>query len=223
MSVKVAMLPGGSRTLFEPIAIFGGGMRNASSHQILADRRGLLFAAAAALTVSSVGPAFGKPEWLVTAEEIATAQKVLHGSSGTPADDKPGLARQALDAPRGNDTEAAKQQLQGSPSADKDARPSAPSILFVKPVQDAKVPGPVDFEVRFTPVSPARIEPSSVKVIYSGLFDITNRIREFGGRIDADGIVLSKAPLKPDTYRVAIAVTDSAGRSARQAVQFTVL
>lgn len=221
MSAKVAMLSGGSQILFEPIAIFGGGMRNASSRQILADRRGLLFAAAAALTVSSVGPAFGRAEWLVTAEEIATAKKILQGSSGTPADDKSGPATQALDTPRGND--AARQQSQGSLSADKDARPSAPAILFVKPVQDARVPGPVDFEVRFIPVSPARIEPSSVKVIYSGLFDITDRIREFGGRIDADGIVLSKAPLKPDTYRVAIAVTDNTGRSARQTVQFTVL
>jgi hypothetical protein len=198
-------------------------MSNAGSHQILAHRRSLLFAAAAALTVSSVGPAFGKPEWLVTAEEIATAKKVLQGSSGTPGDDKPGLARQALDAPRGNDTEAEKQQLQGALSADKDTKPSAPSILFVKPVQNDKVRGPVDFEVRFIPVSPARIEPSSVKVIYSGLFDITNRIREFGGRIDADGIVLFRAPLRPDTYRVAIAVADSTGRSARQTVQFTVL
>lgn len=198
-------------------------MRNADSHRTIADRRGLLFAAAAALTASSIGAAFGKSGWLVTAEEIATAKRISQGSSGTPADDKPGLARQAMDPPRSTDTEAAKQPPQGSLAADKDAKPSAPAIQFVKPVQDSKVPGPVDFEVRFTPVAPARIEPSSVKVIYSGLFDITDRIREFGGKIDANGIVLSKAPLKPDTYRVAIAVTDSAGRSARQTVQFTVL
>lgn len=175
------------------------------------------------MTASSMGAAFGKPEWLVTAEEIATAKRISQGSSGTLADKKPGLARQTMDPPGANDTEAARQQSQGSLAADKDTKPSAPSIQFVKPVQNSKVPGPVDFEVRFMPAAPARIEPSSVKVIYSGLFDITDRIREFGGKIDANGIVLSKAPLKPDTYRVAIAVTDSAGRSARQTVQFTVL
>jgi hypothetical protein len=198
-------------------------MRNTGSHRILADRRGLLFAAASALTVSSIGPAFGKSEWLITAEEIEAAKKLLQASSGTLADDKAEIAKKALDAPNANSTEAAKRQSQGSPGADKDAKPSTPAIVFIKPAQSGKVPAPVDFEVRFIPVAPARIELSSVKVIYSGLVDITNRIREFGGKIDANGIVLSKAPLKPDVYRVAVAVTDSAGKSARQTVQFTVL
>ena len=197
-------------------------MRNADTHRNFAGRRGLLFAASA-LTVSSKGPAFAKSDWLITAEEIEAANRVMQASSGKAADDKAEISNKALDAPNASDMEASRRQSQGSPGADKDIKAGAPAILFVTPAQDAKVPGPVDFEVRFIAVAPARIELSSIKVIYSGLFDITNRIREFGGKIDASGIVLSKAPLKPDAYRVAVAVTDSAGRSARQTVQFTVL
>jgi len=198
-------------------------LRNVGAHRLLVDRRELLFAAVSALTVSSAGKAFGKSEWLITADEIEAAKRLREAPSSTQADDKAEIERQALDAPNAGDREAAGRQSHGAPGTDKNAKSSAPAILFLKPAQSGKVPAPVDFEVRFIPVAPARIEPSSVKVIYSGLFDITDRIREFGGKIDAHGIALSKAPLKPDVYRVAVVVADSAGNSARQTVQFTVL
>jgi hypothetical protein len=200
-------------------------MWNRSTCRVSAERRGLLLAAASALTLPFSLPAFGRAEWLITADEIEAARKVLHGSSSAPDADE--IAKKALlgspNAAELNEIEAAKKASQGSPTAAKDAKPSAPSISILKPVENGQILAPVDFDIRFVPVPPAHIDPSSIKVIYSGLFDITNRIREFGGKVDASGIVLSKAPLKPDVYRVTVAVADSAGRMARQAVRFTVI
>jgi hypothetical protein len=202
-------------------------MRKGSACRVSAERRGLLFAAASALTLSFSLPAFGRAEWLITADEIEAAKKVLHRFSSAPDADEIEAAKKALHGSQstgeGNEIEAARKASQGSPSAAMDAKPSAPSISILKPVESGQIIAPVDFDVRFAPVPPAHIDPSSIKVIYSGLFDITNRIREFGGKVDASGILLSKAPLKPDVYRVTVAVADSAGRMARQAVRFTVI
>jgi hypothetical protein len=180
-------------------------MRSGISHRLLTQRRELLLAAASALTVSFSIPAAGKAEWLITADEIEAVRKALHRSPSKESDE----------------TEATRSTLQGAPSSD--AKPSGPSVLVLKPAENGQIKSPVDFDIRFVPVPPASINPSSVKIIYSGLFDITDRIRDYGGKIDAAGIVLAKAPLKPDSYRVTISVTDSAGRTTRQAVRFTVL
>ena len=196
-------------------------MRSGIGHRLLTQRRELLLAAASALTVSFSIPAVGKAEWLITADEIEAARKALHRFPSAVDGGGSEPARKALR--ESNEDEATKRTLQGAPSSAEDAKLSGPSVLVLKPAENGQIKSPVDFDIRFVPVAPAFINPSSIKIIYSGLFDITDRIREFGGKIDAAGILLSKAPLKPDAYRVTIAVTDSAGRTTRRAVRFTVL
>jgi hypothetical protein len=195
-------------------------MYSGSSHRLLAQRRDLLLAASA-LTLSFSVPALGKAEWLITADEIEAARKALHQSQSAVDGDESEVPRKALQ--QSDEIGPTKKTLQGAPSSAEDAKPSGPSVLVLKPIENGQIKSPVDFDIRFVPVAPASINPSSIKIIYSGLFDITDRIREYGGKIDAAGIVLSKAPLKPDAYRVTIAVTDSAGRTTRRAVRFTVL
>lgn len=201
-------------------------MRSGISHRLLTQRRELLLAAASALTVSFSIPALGKAEWLITADEIDAARKALHRSPSAVDGDESEAARKVLREPSSaaedDEIAATRKSLQGAPSSAEDAKPSGPSVLVLKPAENGQIKSPVDFDIRFVPVAPASINPSSVKIIYSGLFDITDRIRQYGGKIDAGGILLSKAPLKPDSYRVTIAVTDSAGRTTRQAVRFTV-
>ncbi len=209
-----ALSPGGDTVIYR-----------GSSHRLLAQRRELLLAAASALTLSFSVPALGKAEWLITADEIEAAKKALQRSpSAVDGDDSEPLRKafgESSSVTEPNEIAAAKKQ--GAPSSAEDGKLSGPSVLVFKPAESGQVVSPVDFDIRFVPVPPASINPSSVKIIYSGLFDITDRIREFGGKIDAAGIVLSKAPLKPDAYRVTIAVTDSVGRTTRRAVRFTVL
>lgn len=197
-------------------------MSNGSSHRLLAQRRDLLLTAASALTLSFSIPALGRAEWLIRESEIEAARKTLQRSPSAVDGDESEAARKALRESSGAAKADEIEKLRAPNSAD-DGKHSGPSVLVYKPVESGQIKSPVDFDIRFVPVPPASINPSSVKIIYSGLFDITDRIREFGGKIDASGIVLSKAPLKPDAYRVTIAVTDSAGRTTRQAVRFTVL
>lgn len=197
-------------------------MSNGSSHRLLAQRRELLLTAASALTLSFSVPALGRAEWLITANEIEAARKALQRSPSAVDGDDSEAATKALREPS-SAAEANEIEKLRAPSSAEDSKHSGPSVLVYKPVESGQIKSPVDFDIRFVAVPPASINPSSVKIIYSGLFDITDRIREFGGKIDASGIVLSKAPLKPDAYRVTIAVTDSAGRTTRQAVRFTVL
>lgn len=99
----------------------------------------------------------------------------------------------------------------------------APAINILMPSEGGRIVAPVDFDVRFVPVPPSQIDPTSVKIIYSGWLDITKRIREFGGQVDVNGIALSKAPLKPDNYSVTIVVGDNTGRTRRRTVRFSVV
>jgi len=119
--------------------------------------------------------------------------------------------------------EAARKNQTYGAAPSEDDRSGAPAISILLPGEGGRILSPVDFDVRFVPVPPTQIDPASIKIIYSGWLDITGRIREFGGLVDARGISLSKAPLKPDTYGVTIVVADNSRRAARRTVRFTVV
>ena len=110
----------------------------------------------------------------------------------------------------------------GAPDKPEGPSSGAPAIVINKPTEGGSIRAPVDFDVRFAPVSPAQIDVGSIRILYSNWLDITSRIREHGGRIDAQGIFLANAPLKPDTYKVTIVVADTTRRTTRRAVMFTV-
>ncbi len=104
-----------------------------------------------------------------------------------------------------------------------DSKGDDPIVEILAPGQNQRIVSPVDFNVRFSTRPPASIVPSSVRILYGSLgINITRRIVDYGGRITAEGITLTKAPLERDTYRITVEVANSDRRVARKTVRFRV-
>jgi hypothetical protein len=100
----------------------------------------------------------------------------------------------------------------------------APTITVVKPDRSAPIQPPVDIELRFTPAAGASVNIASLKIMYGFLkLDITRRILDAPGvQVSATGLKASGASLPSGNHKLVIEVADSLGRTARQALEFTV-
>jgi hypothetical protein len=86
-----------------------------------------------------------------------------------------------------------------------------PAIKLASPEADTPVAAPFDFKVNFEARGDAKIDPSSVKVVYmkSPFVDLTPRLKS---AISANGIDFAKADVPPGTHTIRVTVKDSEGR-----------
>ena len=86
-----------------------------------------------------------------------------------------------------------------------------PAIKLASPEADTPVTAPFDFKVDFEARGDAKIDPSSVRVVYmkSPFVDLTPRLKS---AISANGIDFAKADVPPGTHTIRVTVKDSEGR-----------
>lgn len=96
-----------------------------------------------------------------------------------------------------------------------------PAIKLASPEADTPVATPFDFKVNFEPRGDAKIDPSSVKVVYmrSPFVDLTPRLKS---AISANGIDLTKADVPPGTHTIRVTVKDSEGRETNSVLNLVV-
>jgi hypothetical protein len=96
-----------------------------------------------------------------------------------------------------------------------------PAIKLTSPEADTPVAAPFDFKVNFEPRGDAKIDPTSVKVVYmkSPFVDLTPRLKS---AISASGIDFLKADVPPGTHTIRVTVKDSEGRETNSVVNLVV-
>lgn len=96
-----------------------------------------------------------------------------------------------------------------------------PAVKLESPEADTPVVAPFEFKVNFEARGDAKIDPSSVKVIYmkSPFVDLTPRLKN---AISAYGIDFSKADVPPGTHAIRITVKDTDGRETNSVVNLVV-
>ena len=96
-----------------------------------------------------------------------------------------------------------------------------PAIKLASPEADTPVASPFDFKVNFEPRGDAKIDPSSVKVVYmkSPFVDLTPRLKSV---ISANGIDFAKADVPPGTHTIRVTVKDSEGRETNSVLNLVV-
>jgi len=96
-----------------------------------------------------------------------------------------------------------------------------PAVKLGSPEADTPVISPFDFRVLFEARGDAKIDPTSVKVIYlkSPFVDLTPRLKN---AISANGIDFSKAAVPPGTHLIRISVKDSDGRETNSVLTLVV-
>ena len=96
-----------------------------------------------------------------------------------------------------------------------------PTIKLASPEADTPVAAPFDFKVNFEPRGDAKIDPTSVKVVYmkSPFVDLTPRLKS---AISASGIDFAKAEVPPGTHTIRVTVKDSEGRETNSVVNLVV-
>ena len=96
-----------------------------------------------------------------------------------------------------------------------------PAVKLESPQADTPVVAPFDFKVQFEARGDAKIDPSSVKVVYmkSPFVDLTPRLKNV---ISANGIDFAKADVPPGTHTLRITVKDSDGRETNSVVNLVV-
>ena len=96
-----------------------------------------------------------------------------------------------------------------------------PAVKLTSPEADTPVAAPFDLKVNFEPRGDAKIDPSSVKVVYmkSPFVDLTPRLKS---AITPTGINFSKAEVPPGTHTIRITVKDMDGRETNQVVTIVV-
>jgi hypothetical protein len=96
-----------------------------------------------------------------------------------------------------------------------------PAVKLASPEADTPVAAPFDFKVNFEPRGDAKIDQSSVKVIYmkSPFVDLTPRLKS---AISANGIDFAKADVPPGTHTMRITVKDSEGRETNSVINLVV-
>jgi hypothetical protein len=97
-----------------------------------------------------------------------------------------------------------------------------PLIEIVTPDATTPVHAPVDITVRFEPGPGSRIVLDSLHIRYGIIgLDVTDRIRQ-AARVTEQGIEASGASLPAGSHSMSIEISDSAGRTTRQAFRFRV-
>ena len=96
-----------------------------------------------------------------------------------------------------------------------------PGVKLASPEADTPVAAPFDFKVNFEPRGDAKIDPSSVKVVYmkSPFVDLTPRLK---GAITANGIDFAKADVPPGTHTIRVTVKDTEGRETNSVMNLVV-
>ena len=96
-----------------------------------------------------------------------------------------------------------------------------PAIKLSSPEADTPVMTPFDFRVSFEPRGDAKIDPSTVKVVYmkSPFVDLTPRLKS---AISANGIDFAKADVPPGTHTLRITVKDTDGRETNSVINLVV-
>ena len=96
-----------------------------------------------------------------------------------------------------------------------------PGIKLASPEADTPVAAPFDFKVNFEPRGDAKIDPSSVKVVYmkSPFVDLTPRLKS---AISANGIDFAKADVPPGTHTIRVTVKDTEGRETNTVLNLVV-
>lgn len=96
-----------------------------------------------------------------------------------------------------------------------------PAVKLESPEADTPVAAPFEFKVNFEARGDAKIDPSSVKVVYmkSPFVDLTPRLKN---AISANGIDFAKADVPPGTHTLRITVKDSEGRETNSVVNLIV-
>lgn len=96
-----------------------------------------------------------------------------------------------------------------------------PAVKLTSPEADTPVMSPFDFKVTFEPRGDAKIDPSSVKVVYmkSPFVDLTPRLKS---AISANGIDFAKADVPPGTHTIRVTVKDTEGRETNSVLNLVV-
>ena len=96
-----------------------------------------------------------------------------------------------------------------------------PGVKLASPEADTPVMAPFDFKVNFEPRGDAKIDPSSVKVVYmkSPFVDLTPRLKS---AISANGIDFAKADVPPGTHTIRVTVKDTEGRETNSVLNLVV-
>ena len=96
-----------------------------------------------------------------------------------------------------------------------------PAVKLNSPVADTPVMSPFDFKVAFEARGDAKIDPTSVKVIYmkSPFVDLTPRLKS---AISANGIDFAKADVPPGTHTIRVSVKDTDGRETNSVLTLVV-
>jgi len=96
-----------------------------------------------------------------------------------------------------------------------------PGVKLASPEADTPVMAPFDFKVNFEPRGDAKIDPSSVKVVYmkSPFVDLTPRLKS---AISANGIDFAKADVPPGTHTIRVTVKDTEGRETNTVLNLVV-
>ena len=96
-----------------------------------------------------------------------------------------------------------------------------PAIKLTSPEADTPVMAPFDFKVNFEARGDAKIDPSSVKVVYmkSPFVDLTPRLKS---AISANGIDFAKADVPPGTHTIRLTVKDTEGRETNSVLNLVV-
>ena len=96
-----------------------------------------------------------------------------------------------------------------------------PAIKLASPEADTPVVAPFDFKVNFEARGDAKIDPSSVKVVYmkSPFVDLTPRLKS---AISASGIDFVKAEVPPGTHTIRVTVKDTEGRETNSVLNLVV-
>jgi hypothetical protein len=96
-----------------------------------------------------------------------------------------------------------------------------PAVKLESPEADIPVISPFEFKVAFEARGDAKIDPSSVKVIYmkSPFVDLTPRLKS---AISANGIDFAKADVPPGTHTIRVSVKDTDGRETNSVLTLVV-
>jgi hypothetical protein len=96
-----------------------------------------------------------------------------------------------------------------------------PGVKLASPEADTPVMSPFDFKVNFEPRGDAKIDSSSVKVVYmkSPFVDLTPRLKN---AISANGIDFVKADVPPGTHTIRVTVKDTEGRETNSVLNLVV-
>ena len=96
-----------------------------------------------------------------------------------------------------------------------------PAVKLNSPEADTPVMSPFDFKVAFEARGDAKIDPTSVKVIYmkSPFIDLTPRLKS---AISTNGIDFAKADVPPGTHAIRVSVKDTDGRETNSVLTLVV-